>query len=78
MFLTEDDDYTGERGSIIFVPSGPGPQSAEIEIPINDDQETEMDEPLIVSFSSEDIPDDFQNNIPSPVVTIIDNDVGKC
>ena len=44
-------------------------------IPITDDQETESDEPLIVSFSSTDIPD--MQDLPTPMVTIIDNDIGE-
>ena len=49
-----------------------------IEIPITDDQQTETDEPLVVSFSSEDIPADRQDMIPNPTVIIIDNDISEC
>ena len=48
-----------------------------IEIPITDDQQTETDEPLFVTFSSEDIPADRQDMIPSPMVIIIDNDISE-
>ena len=48
-----------------------------IEIPITDDTQTETDEPLVVSFSSEDIPADRQDTIPNPIVTIIDNDISE-
>ena len=70
----EGDDFTGEQGSIRFVPGGT--KSQQIDIPINDDKETEDDEPLIVSFSSEDLPPDMPN-IPSPQIIIIDNDISE-
>ena len=69
----EGDDFTGEQGSIRFVPGGT--KSQQINIPINDDKVTEDDEPLIVSFSSEDLPD--MPIIPSPQIIIIDNDISE-
>ena len=63
-------DFGGSDGSIRFVPGGPKDMS--VMIPITDDQETENNEPLIVSFSSTEIP---QETIPTPTVIIIDNDI---
>ena len=44
-------------------------------IPITDDQQTETSEPLTVSFSTED--PGMQIMIPSPMIIIIDNDIGE-
>ena len=75
MFSTEDEDFGREGGTIRFVPGGVKERS--IEISITDDTQTETDEPLVVSFSSEDIPADRQDTIPNPTVTIIDNDISE-
>ena len=71
---TEDQDFDSQGGSITFVPRGPKEQR--ISIPITDDQQTENDEPLRVSLSSEDIPPGTET-IPSPMVIIIDNDISE-
>ena len=73
LFQTEGDDFTEERGSIRFVPGGA--KSLPITVPINDDQETEDDEPLMINLSSEDVPD--LPDIPSPQIIIIDNDISE-
>ena len=71
---TEDEDFGSQGGSLRFVPGGPKDQR--ISIPITDDQQTENDEPLRVSLSSEDIPPGTEA-IPSPMVIIIDNDISE-
>ena len=76
IFTAGDRDFERRSGSIKFVPGGPKQRS--IEIPITDDQEMENDEPLVISFSSTDIPPDVMLNIPSSVITIIDNDMSEC
>ena len=73
LYYAEGRDFSGRGGSIIFVPGGEKQQS--IMIPITDDQETETDEPLTIRLSSSEIPPDIE--IPAPVVTIIDNDIGE-
>ena len=70
---TEDRDFERTRGSIRFVPRGAKEMS--IMIPITDDQQTEISEPLTVSFSTED--PGMQIMIPSPMVIIIDNDISE-
>ncbi|CAI8024993.1 Extracellular matrix protein FRAS1, partial [Geodia barretti] len=69
----EGEDFGRRGGRVVFTPRGVKQRS--IEIPITDDQQTETDEPLFVTFSSEDIPADRQDMIPSPMVIIIDNDI---
>ena len=76
LFLTEGDDYTEEHGTITFVPNGP--KSISFPVPITDDHDPESNEPLRINFSSDDIPPDMQIDIPTPNITIIDNDIGKC
>ena len=43
-------------------------------IPITDDQDPESNEPLIVTFSSPDLPPDALP--PVPQIIIVDNDMG--
>lgn len=75
LHTAEDEDFESRTGRIVFLPRGVRQQF--IRIPIYDDQMTEETEPLVVSFSSEDIPSDMQDMIPTPVVTIIDNDISE-
>ena len=72
---TEGEDFGRSGGRVVFTPGGVKQRS--IEIQITDDQQTETDEKLVVSFSSEDIPADRQDMIPSPTVIIIDNDISE-
>ena len=62
-------------GSIVFVPGGP--QFQTISIPINNDRETEPNEPLVVNFSSMDLPPDVEIDLPVPEIIIIDDDIGE-
>ena len=75
MCTTEGEDFGRSGGRVVFTPRGVKQRS--IEIPITDDQQTETDERLVVSFSSEDIPADRQDMIPNPIVIIIDNDISE-
>ena len=72
---TEDADFNQRSGSIRFLPGQSKSQS--FTIPITDDQETESDEPLRVTFSSPGLPPGMVN-VSTPTITIIDNDMGKC
>ena len=76
IFTAGDRDFGRRSGSIKFVPGGPKEES--IEIPITDDQEIENDESLVIRFSSTDVPSDMMLNIPTSVITIIDNDMSEC
>ena len=59
----------------MFVPGGA--KSQMISIPINNDQETESNEPLVINFSSMDLPPDMQIDLPAPEIIIIDDDIGE-
>ena len=59
----------------MFVPGGETSQTISIEI--NDDQETETNEPLVVNFSSMDIPSDMPIDLPTPEIIIIDDDISE-
>ena len=69
---TEDADFGGKSGTITFVPGEDIDQS--ITIQINDDKDVESNEPLVIGFSSSEIPPEMQN-FPTPSITIIDNDI---
>ena len=59
----------------MFVPGGETSQT--ISIDINDDQETESNEPLLVNFSSMDLPPDMPIDLPTPEIVIIDDDISE-
>ena len=59
----------------MFVPGGETSQT--ISIDINDDQETETNEPLVVNFSSMDISPEMPIDLPTPEIVIIDDDISE-
>lgn len=70
----DETDFVRKGGQIRFAPRGLRQRSIRIEI--TDDDEIEPNEPLRVSFSSTDLPEGMEDiNIPTPTVTIIDDDL---
>ena len=74
LVCTDEEDFESLGGTITFVPGGA--KSLAVDIPITDDTNPEPNEPFIVIFSSPDLPPGMPD-VPSPNITIIDNDISK-